>query len=88
MKMYVIEKNTTAIVANTRTLASFSMKTTHRNEFFDTVLDPISYANGRRNDELILGMNNASFLAKNEYYIFAKGEWVMAVPAKYVKTLA
>lgn len=88
MKMYVIEKNTTITAANTRTLRTFSMKTTKRNEFFDTVLDPVSYANGRRNDELIIGRFNASFLAENEHYIFAEGEWVMAVATKYVKTLA
>lgn len=88
MKMCVIEKRTPIIAANVKTLASRKVKTKHRNEFFDTVLDPVSYANGRRNDELILGLSNASALARDGYYIFAKGEWVMAVHTKYVKTLA
>ena len=88
MKMYVIEKNSPIVAMNVKTLASFQMNTTKRNEFMDTVIDPISYLNGRRCNQIVVGKKNLNSFAKNGNYVFAEGNWIMIVGGFHVKTLA
>lgn len=81
MIMYTVPAGTWTIVYNrNRNDVDASFVTTKENNFTETVNDPIARNNGR----IVPGYDynavfNPNYYAENGYYVFARGDWMIAV---------
>ena len=83
MKMFTVETGTLARVIHVETNRDVTHRTTKRNVFFDTVIDPIAHHNGRRSDND--AFNN---YAATGFAIFQNEDqpnWYLVVPYKNVR---